>query len=250
MKLLRLAKISVLKASKLLNFFYEEPGVITNIHKDIKTIADLELNRVIVGILSYSNIEILSEELPENNLNHKQLFWVIDPLDGTLNFTRKFNIYGISVALWNENYPILGVIYNYHEKHLFYSYFNKGAFLNDTRIHVSNTNIISNSILATGFPSGGDYSSDSINIFLKQVQNFKKIRALGSASIMLTYVAQGIFDVYFEKNIYLWDVAAGLSLVKEAGGEIYYIRVEGTNKYNVLASNKLLFNRLKKIFFV
>ena len=100
--------------------------------------------------------------------------------------------------------------------------------------------------MATGFPSDANYDSENLLNLVNNIQNFKKIRAIGSASLMLAYVAEGVFDVYYEKDIFLWDVASGLSLVKEAGGMIYYKKTTGF-KYEVLASNKLLFNKAKEL---
>ena len=146
----------------------------------------------------------------------------------------------ISIALWENGAPILGVIHHLFDDQIFYSHKNNGAWLNNNKIRVSTIKEISDAILVTGFPSGSYFDKNTLNQFVSNVQNYKKLRMLGSAALMLGYVACGIFDVYSEKDIYIWDVAAGLALVSEAGG-VYSIEPGSSNfKYNVLASNKLL----------
>ena len=114
---------------------------------------------------------------------------------------------------------------------------------------LSEVSEIKEAILATGFPSGANYQTKDINVFVRNVQLFKKVRAVGSAALMLSYVSAGIFDVYYENDIYLWDVAAGLALVEGAGGRIYYRQNSGM-KYEVLASNKNIFDQVKSLLIV
>ena len=113
--------------------------------------------------------------------------------------------------------------------------------------NVSKTNNLMDAVLTTGFPSGGNYSTEYLLKFVSSVQEFKKVRSIGSASLMLCHVAIGICDAYYENDIYLWDIAAGVLLVKEAGGKIYMKRKGNTWKYEVLASNKLIFEEACKL---
>ena len=115
-----------------------------------------------------------------------------------------------------------------------------GSFKSDHKISVSRTKNKNEAVLATGFPSGRDYSKKSLEKFIINVQSYKKIRMLGSAALMLAYVSCGFFDVYYEEDIYIWDVAAGLSLVSEAGGAYVITPGDSVFKYNVIASNNVL----------
>ena len=127
---------------------------------------------------------------------------------------------------------------------MFSSFQNQGAFKNDLRITVNTLNQKDQAILATGFPSGRDYSNNALDPFILSVQEYKKIRMLGSAALMLSYVSCGYFDVYHEDDIYIWDVAAGLALILEAGGEFSIQPGSSDLKYNVKATNNFLINQI------
>jgi myo-inositol-1(or 4)-monophosphatase len=246
-ELMAIADCALVKANKLITKYEQNPIVIDNKNKDIKTIADVKINEIILNELNKTSINILSEETYNNKNINKGLWWIIDPLDGTHNFSRKFPCVGISIALYYNLNPILGIIRDIYNKKTFKSLCGKYACVNSSKLKVSTINKIENATLATGFPSGSKFDKTHLDLFINCVQKFKKIRSLGSASIMLSYVSSGVFDVYYEKDIYIWDVAAGLSLINEAGGK-YYIRQTGENyKYEVLASNSVIFSRAKKL---
>jgi myo-inositol-1(or 4)-monophosphatase len=163
--------------------------------------------------------------------------WVIDPLDGTVNYARGIPLYCISVALTQDGVPVLGVIYDIPRGILYSGHIYGGAFQGDLRVSVSTTNSKSESILLTGFPvsmkiEGIDHAS-----YFKQIQEFKKVRMLGSAAISLTLVLSGKADVYREERVKIWDVAAGLALVQAAGGVFSLTSTETPFAYNVIASN-------------
>jgi fructose-1,6-bisphosphatase/inositol monophosphatase family enzyme len=227
--------------------FIQNSGIISNSGKDIKTLADEKMNEVIFSYLTPTEIPIISEE--SNNIEFKiaDKCWIIDPLDGTFNFTRGYPFFSVSIALWVDNKPKIAVIKDISNSVTYCANEGAGATLNGIFIKVSNTLNVNNGILTTGFPSGGDYSSETLMNFVSNVQKFKKVRAVGSASLMLCHVAQGICDVYYENDIYLWDIAAGVLLVQEAGGKIYMKRKGNSLKYEVLASNKLIFDEACKL---
>lgn len=183
---------------------------------------------------------MISEESKHHSFDINKLQWIIDPIDGTLNFHRGFPMAATSIALWENGAPILGVVHHLFDDQVFYSYSNNGAWLNNNKIRVSTIKEISDAILVTGFPSGSNHDTNTLNQFINNVQNYKKLRMLGSAALMLGYVACGIFDVYSEKDIYIWDVAAGLALISEAGGAYSIQPGSSMFKYNVIASNKFL----------
>ena len=246
MNLEKIAENASKKAYIIAKKFISDAVVLSNKNKDIKTLADEEINQCIINELKSTEIPIISEEINNQNINISNQCWIIDPLDGTLNFSRQFPCSSISIALWDNAMPILGSVKNIFDDSLYTSFLNKGTKKNNHYVNVSQVSEINNAVLATGFPSGANYESKSLLSFVKNVQKFKKIRAIGSASLMLAYVAEGVFDVYYEKDIYLWDVASGLSLVKEAGGMIFFKKTKGF-KYEVLASNKLIFNEAKEL---
>lgn len=246
MNLEKIAENASKKAFIVANKFISDAVVLLNKNKDLKTLADKEINQCIIDELQTTEIPIISEEINNQNIDINNQCWIIDPLDGTLNFSRKFPFSSISIALWDNGVPILGLVKNIFDRSIYVSYKNKGAKKNNNCLNVSSVSDISNAVLATGFPSDTNYKSENLLFFVKSVQKFKKIRAIGSASLMLAYVAEGVFDVYYEKDIFLWDVASGLSLVEEAGGKIFFRKTNGF-KYEVLASNKLIFNKAKDL---
>jgi myo-inositol-1(or 4)-monophosphatase len=243
-QLLKNSKIAERAAERALSVasgFLINPCVLSDDFKDIKTKADLAMNEAIISELRQTNIAILSEETEFHSESLPEMCWVIDPLDGTYNFARKFPFSGISIALLENNTPIIGIVVDVFGRHTFSSGKGIGADKNGSKINVSKTDRIKNATLTTGFPSGTSYETDHLLNFVHSIQEFKKVRALGAASLMLSLVAEGIFDVYYEKDIYLWDVAAGLSLVKEAGGEYFLRKTNGSFQYEVLASNAIVF---------
>ena len=143
--------------------------------------------------------------------------------------------------------PFIGIVSDFANKKTYVSQKGNNTNLNDKEIRVSNVKLINQATLNTGFPSGFNLKKEKIQSFIKQVLAFKKVRSVGSAAIIGSCRKEGICDVYYEREIYLWDVAAGLSLVKEAGGCIFWIHREGW-KFDVIATNRYLFEEVKKIF--
>lgn len=205
--------------------------------KDIKTLADVAAQERILTLLSSTGIPILAEEGDHQAIDLDALVWLVDPLDGTLNFSRGFPIAAVSIALWEKGKPLLGVVHDIFSGQVYSGMVGRGAWLDDQEMHVSVVDNKSQAVLATGFPSGRCYDTDSLLQFVRSVQSHKKVRMLGSAAMMLVQVAAGRFDVYEEEDIYLWDVAAGLALVQAAGGRFSMLPGSGPYKYHVKASN-------------
>jgi myo-inositol-1(or 4)-monophosphatase len=188
--------------------------------RDVKHLADITSEKLIVETLSSaSKFSILSEEggefgpqTPENYI------WVVDPLDGTVNFSQDIKFACISIALWREDNPVLGVVYDFNHEELFSGIVGRGAWCNNLKIDASSVKNPAKAVLATGFPVARDFSSDALKKFMQQIKAFKKIRLLGSAALSLAYVACGRCDAYTEEDIMFWDAAAGIALVKSAGG--------------------------------
>lgn len=176
-------------------------------------------------------IEGLSKILPnaaflaeEGTVAHEQKDWqwIIDPLDGTTNFLHQLPFFSISIALQYEGKTVLGVVYEVNNQELFYTW--KGAnasFLNQKPIRVSQTEILQQSLLATGFPY---YDFERIDAYLNMIKplmlSTRGLRRFGSAALDLAYVACGRFDGYFEYSLSPWDVAAGAFIVEQAGGKV------------------------------
>jgi len=213
--------------------------------KDVKIYADLHSEKIIINMLrAKSEFDILTEErgfLPGSS--EKRLLWIVDPLDGTMNFLRGIPISCVSIGLWRGNGPLLGVIYDFNKNELFSGIAGKIAFLNQRRIKVSAVSKEANAVLCTGFPVNTDFSSIGVLKFTKQIQSYKKVRLFGSAALSLAYVAAGRADVYHENNIMLWDVAAGVAIITGAGGNVQILPLAKENAFSVYASNRRLFRQ-------
>ncbi|GGI25530.1 inositol monophosphatase family protein [Pedobacter mendelii] len=174
------------------------------------------------------------------NREGKTYKWIIDPLDGTTNFIHGIPTYGISVALYEDELPVLGVVYELNRGEMFYSYQGGCAFLNKKEIHVSVNPDLKSSLLATGFPY---YKFDKQTQYLKLLEEMMQkshgVRRIGAAAIDLVYTACGRFDAFFEYNLQQWDFAAGCYIVQQAGGEVFDF--SGGNEYfakrEILATN-------------
>lgn len=147
--------------------------------------------------------------------------WIIDPLDGTTNFLHQLPCFAISVALEWKGEIVLGIVHEVSRREQFYAWKNGGAWLNGKRIHVSNTADLKNSLVATGFPYRDFGQMEKyLDVFRFFMKNTRGIRRFGAAAVDLAWVACGRFEVFFEYGLSPWDVAAGILLVKEAGGEL------------------------------
>lgn len=211
----------------------------SSVDKDIKLEADVESEKLIVKILGEgSPFNILSEEsgLVRND-NGGGYRWIVDPLDGSLNYSRDIDIYAVSIGLWNDNEPVLGVVYDFLHERLYTGIVGDGAYLNGKPISVSTIDNKKNSILTTGFPVYSSFDQSNINTFVSNVQEYKKVRLFGSAAMSLIHVAKGSAEAYSENNIAIWDVAAGLPILVAAGGTFTAPEGKGPLYLNVFASN-------------
>jgi myo-inositol-1(or 4)-monophosphatase len=146
------------------------------------------------------------------------------PLDGTLNFSREIPVCCVSIALWQGAKPLFGVIYDFKRDECYQAVAGEQSLCNGEPIRVSDIRDRSQASIGTGFPSYRDYSSESLQEFLGQVQQFKKVRMLGSAAMHMAYLARGWLDAYVEEDIMLWDVAAGMAVIEGAGGVVELTR--------------------------
>jgi myo-inositol-1(or 4)-monophosphatase len=208
--------------------------------REMKSGADTVMEELILDQLLPTGISVLSEESGELSKGSRKshMRFVVDPLDGTVNFVRELAPCSISIALCNKMQPIFGVLMIYPSGDLAWGGKEIGAFLENIPISVSTFTDCSQSILCTGFPSR--YSFDDKNTFEKQtamMSKFGKVRMLGSASNSLLQVAKGSAEAYSEQEIMFWDVAAGLALVEGAGGKTEINHGSTEHATNVTATN-------------
>ena len=185
-----------------------------------------------------------------NTILEDEYNWIIDPLDGTTNFVHGVPTFSISIALQHKEELILGVVYEINRDECFSAWKNGGAYLNGKKISVSKAMTIENTLLATGFPFY-EFSKlePYLNVMRVLMQKCHGLRRIGSAAIDLAYVACGRFDGYFEYNLNSYDVAAGIVLVKEAGGEVFDFS-GGNNsipKREIIATNGKISSELLEI---
>lgn len=243
-RLLALAKNTARKAFDVLSAIAVEstnPQFSVDLPKELKSTADYELERIIIDGLSVTGLPILSEEaglLPGDNKSSLQ--WIIDPLDGTVNFTRGIGSCAVSIALWQANTPIFGVLCEYPTGHLAWGGPAIGSFIDHVPIHVSAIREKNTAILCTGFPSRYNFNDETKTAFWAILGDYAKVRMLGAASISLLQVARGTADTYFEDQIMFWDVAAGLAIVQGAGGKFLIDRISATEPCRVIAANPVL----------
>jgi myo-inositol-1(or 4)-monophosphatase len=219
-----------------------------DLFKDVKVVADNRLEEFLIEQLSMqSGFPILSEEsgLLEGREIHSDYRWIIDPLDGSLNFSLGIPMYCISIALWEGMDPLLGVVYDFSRDECFTGLVGKGAWLNGTPIKVSEVTEKAKAVLCTGFPVNTNFSSESLLDFIEKIKKYKKIRLFGSAALSLAYVACGRADVYMENDIKIWDVAGGIALVKAAGGAIKMQPSIKENALLVKAANENLLDAVE-----
>ena len=220
---LKVAVEAVTSAGDLLLALRKKPiQVLSEVAHDIKLKADQQAEEQILYILQRRlPLPVLTEESGEHGaVAENSLMWVVDPLDGTFNFSRGMPQCCSSVGLWANGQPVLGAVYNFLSFELFTGIVGQGAWLNGRRIAVSGVREPAKAALATGFPHHQDLAEVPLRAFLRQVQDFKKIRMLGSAALMGVYVACGWLDAYAEADVWLWDIAAAAAICRAAGGVV------------------------------
>jgi myo-inositol-1(or 4)-monophosphatase len=245
-KLLELSKSAATQAGvRLLDSFsqdHKKYAHCLDLPKEIKAVADTVLEKDILQALAPAGFPVLSEESGYIPARQKSGYWfIVDPLDGTFNFVKGLGPSAVSIALWKDQKPVFGVIYNLLERQLVWGGDSMGAYCDGQPISVSDTSNKAQASICTGFPVRLDLATDGImQGFWHLVMPYAKVRMLGSAAISLVNVAKGAADAYAEQNIMLWDVAAGLAIVKGAGGSIHF--APGTIEYSldVYASNGVL----------
>jgi myo-inositol-1(or 4)-monophosphatase len=219
------------RAGALLREAYDQPVSITNKGKiDLVTQSDRDSEALILAAIKerYPHHGILAEESGEFRgeitaaaPDGSSFVWMVDPLDGTTNFAHKFPIFSVSMALRDGDDLLIGVVYDPLRDECFTAARGMGARLNGVPFTVSSVNALDQALLATGFPYDSHTAEDNnltaFGVFMRRAQ---AIRRAGSAALDLAYVACGRFDGYWEMRLYPWDIAAGMLLIREAGGMV------------------------------
>jgi myo-inositol-1(or 4)-monophosphatase len=246
-ELLELSKSIAVRAGRRLldslNDDYKKHAYSSEHPKEIKALADTVLEKEILQALVPKRLPVLSEESGYIPGQQKSKYWfIIDPLDGTFNFVKGLGPSAVSIALWEDQKPIFGVIYTLLDQQLIWGGVGLGAYCDGQPISVSDTATKAQASICTGFPVRFDFESEiTMQHFCQMIKPYAKVRMLGSAAVSLANVSNGFADVYSEQGIMLWDVAAGLAIVEGAGGAVHFD--PGTIEYSldVYASNRLLF---------
>ncbi len=188
---------------------------------DPVTDIDRASEKAIVGAIERSRPDdtVLAEEAGGVVLEGRQ--WIVDPLDGTVNFVHGIPQVSVSVALYDGTHGIVGVVYDPLRDELFVAESGRGATMNERPLAVSLTSELHKGVVATGFPYDHDVHADALSVVVREVlRRVNGIRRFGSAALDLAWVAAGRFDAYWELGIAPWDGAAGMLLVREAGGRV------------------------------
>ncbi len=218
---------------------------------DLVSYVDKTAERLIVDGLSalVSGAGFITEEV-QNRPVGDRYNWIVDPLDGTTNFSHGLPCFCISIALLDEKEVVCGVVYELNAGEMFSAWKNGGAYMNGKKIHVSSIDSLSHSLLATGFPYH-DYSrmNSFMGVFDYCMRHTHGLRRLGSAAADLAYVACGRLEGFFEYGLNSWDVAAGVLLVKEAGGSVsdFGGNENYLNGKEIIACNKGIFSEFSHV---
>ena len=204
--------------------------------KDFVTKTDKRVEKILIEELSKSkrNYSFITEETGEILNKNKDVFWVIDPIDGTTNFLHGVPHFAISVALKDNGEITIGLVYDPIKNEIFYAEKNNGAYINNNRVRVSSKSNIDECLFAT--------NCDGI----KSVYPKLNLRNTGCAALDLAYVGCGRLDGYFHNNINLWDVAAGKVIIEEAGGKVNDIHEFKLNNIDIRAGNSNIFEKMVK----
>ena len=259
MKYLVLARVAMLNftvnlAKKAGEYLRESFGKELEVeHKgriDLVTQVDRNSQDMIVGEIDreFPHHSIIAEEGVDRP-NRQEYTWFIDPLDGTVNYVHGIPFFCVSLGVFKEEKPYIGVCYNPISEDLFSAESGKGAFRNGKKISVSGTSLLVDSLVVTGFPYSLAELDDSMTRFSRILREVQWIRRFGSAALDLCFVASGAFDGFWEVGLHPWDVAAGVAVLLEAGGRVSGLSGEEFDPChgNILASNGKIHDSLRRL---
>jgi myo-inositol-1(or 4)-monophosphatase len=238
------ARHAALEAGKILKYRF---GLINEIQfkgkRNIVTEADKLSEKAIIKILEneFPDFGILSEESPEKH-SDGEFTWIIDPLDGTNNYYFGIPLFCVNIALAWRGDVVMGITYDPMRKELFHGIIGKGCFLNIDRIFVSKVTTMDKASVAVDMGYDEESAKSLINIAANLRPKSHCLRLLGSSSLGLAYVASGRLGLYFHKYIYPWDIASGLLMIHESGGEVRNFQgsIATIHDKQIIAANKKL----------
>jgi myo-inositol-1(or 4)-monophosphatase len=219
---------------------------------DFVTSADKRTEKIIIDELQKAHPEygIISEEIGVINKSNTKNKWIVDPIDGTMNFLNGVPQFAISIGYEEDSEIKCGVIFNPIINEMFCAEKGNGAYLNNSRIRVSNKKKLKDSLIVTGGPKVASKIKDKIfSEYINVSNNVSNVRKFGSAALDMAYVACGRFDGYWQRELNYWDIAAGIVILKEAGGFIDFFEDDPNQplKKNILASNSNIHNDLREL---
>ena len=223
---------------------------------DVVTRADKESEELIAKAIldRYPGHKILGEEGGFWGKDDSDYLWVVDPLDGTTNFSQGLPIFSVSIALQHRGETIAGVVYAPYLDELFVASKGDGAYMTYhggewKELHVSGKRKLDSSVIATGFPYDKGTNPDNNSVEASRIIPLvRDLRRFGSAAYDLCSVACGILDGYWEMSLHLWDVCAGILIVEEAGGLVYHYRED--RNISVIAGNRDIADEIEKYIVV
>jgi myo-inositol-1(or 4)-monophosphatase len=212
--------------------------VLSEFGKDIKSQADLDAEAALLEVLRPTGLPILSEEMgPDAEFSLQRDGWIIDPLDGTMNFLRGIPVSCTCVALWRDCRPVLGVIHEIGRGCAWVGGDGHPTTCNGKTVRCGDADSPQSAVLATGFPRCFDFGDASLAHYSRRMSAYKKIRMIGCAGLSLAWTAGGLMDLYLEEDIFLWDVAAGIALVEAAGGRAHFTTPDAQWRTQVVAGS-------------
>lgn len=232
--------------------YYSKKEINFKAKKDLVTKYDVAVENFLKEKFSkeFPDFTLIAEESDNNNIEFNNSI-IIDPIDGTTNFVNQVPHTAISVGVYKDKKPLIGIVYNPILDELYEASVGEGAFLNGKKLEVSNEDDFQKALLSTGFPYTSGTDVDDLKDVMKKIENVlpkcQDIRRLGSAALDLCYVAKGTYEGYYEMNLKAWDVSAGIIILEEAGGKVSNLQGKGytlfEDKY-IVATNKLIHSTL------
>lgn len=253
-----IAKKAAFKAAGVIKKYFSKTKYSLKSRANPVTKADIESENIIKNLIikNFKEDSIISEE-SDTNIKDKKRVWLIDPLDGTVNYAHSFPHFAVSIGFVEGGDAKMGIIYDVMKDEFFHAIKGKGAYLNDKRIFVSDADNLRDSLLATGFAydraEKAEYYCSFYSAFLKRTHD---IRRCGAASLDIAWVSCGRLDGYWEFNLKPWDVGAGKVILEEAGGKLtdFDMNLWGKNLEDiklwgieVLATNSKIHKEMFKI---
>lgn len=219
---LKVALFAAKQAGPIFKRYFGNPKKVSIKNKNIRnsvTEVDLRIEKLIRGIVhkNFPKHKVIGEEYGAENFLKNDMVWIIDPIDGTNNYIRGVPLCCISIAVWQNGKPAVAVLYNPLAEQLFSATAGKGAKLNNKKIAVSQVGQLAMAYGGIGWSLKLDKAKKMFGTIVPFVN---KSRALGTTALQLAYVAAGIYDYYTVNDMHIWDVAAGILLIEEAGGKV------------------------------